>query len=214
MTSRPLLALAAALVAATPALADIPAVAATDLNLRSGPGPEQQIVGLIPANGEVAVIGCLDDATWCRVDYGGTLGWAAGEYLTATLEAQPVVLYDYREQLQIESLSAEGEATGAGAVGGAALGAALVGGPAALAAGAILGAATGSAIAADDAAVTYVRDNPLDPVYLNGEVVLGAGIPAEVEVVPIPGTNYGYLYVNGLPVVVDPSNRQIVYIVR
>ena len=210
---------AAGLLLAAPAWAQVAATAATDLNLRSGPGPEQEIVGLIPANEAVSVEGCLDDDSWCRVDYAGTLGWASGEYLNATIPDQPdpVPLYENRTTLQVGSVTfdrGQDAATGAGALGGAALAAALVGGPAALVAGAAIGAATGAAVAPDDATVTYIRENPVDPVYLQGEVIVGAGIPEEVDVLPVPETEFGYLYVNGVPVVVDPSNRQIVYIVR
>ncbi len=67
MSKRTLPALAAAaLLAASPAVAQVAATAATDLNLRAGPGPEQEIVGLIPLGGAVTVEGCLDDASWCR----------------------------------------------------------------------------------------------------------------------------------------------------
>ena len=53
------------------------------------------------------------------------------------------------------------------------------------------------------------------PVTMGGEVVVGAGIPEEVELRPIPDSDqYSYLNVNGQPVIVDNSNRQIVYIVR
>jgi len=218
MTKRTLPTLAAALLAASPAFAQVAATAATDLNLRAGPGPEQEIVGLIPAGGAVTVEGCMDTANWCRVDHEGTLGWAYGDYLTSTLAEQPdpVPLYENRGTLEVATVTydgGEGEASGAGAIGGAALGAALIGGPAALVAGAAIGAVTGAAIAPEDTAVTYVRENPPEPVYLDGEVIVGAGIPEEVEIVPVPDSEYGALNVNGVPVLVN-SDRQIVYILR
>ena len=58
MTKRSLLAMTAAgLLAAAPALAQVSATAATDLNLRAGPAGDQQILAVIPANGAVTVDG-------------------------------------------------------------------------------------------------------------------------------------------------------------
>lgn len=219
MTKRSLLAMTAAgLMAAAPALAQVTATAATDLNLRAGPAGDQQILGVIPADGEVTVEGCLEAANWCQVTYDGTQGWAYGEYLNATIEDQQVVVIENREPLALPAVTFEVADSAAedavegtvGAAAGAAIASALIGGPAAIAAGALLGAA----VADDDPAVTYVRENPVDPIYLEGEVVVGAGLPEEVEFQTIPEAQYGYINVNGVPVLVDPSTRQIVRIVR
>jgi hypothetical protein len=61
--------------------------------------------------------------------------------------------------------------------------------------------------------VTYVQSNPLDPIYVEGEVVVGAGIPAEVSLVAVPESDYQYAYLNGTPVLVD-QERKIVRVVR
>ena len=61
---------------------------------------------------------------------------------------------------------------------------------------------------------TYVTTNKVDPVYLDGEVVVGAGLPDTVELREIPDYEYRYVYVNGQPVLVDSKTRQIVYVVR
>lgn len=226
MRNTTLLALTAAtFMAAAPALAQVNATAATDLNLRAGPAGDQQVLGVIPANGEVTVTGCLEAANWCQVDFQGTQGWAYGEYLNAMMEEQPVVVIENREPLQIATVESptvvvtEGESStteavdatvGAGA--GAALAAALIGGPAAIVAGAALGAAAGSGQIEE--AVNYVTANPAEPMIMEGEVIVGAGIPEGVEIVTIPETDYGYLNVNGQPVIIDQSNRQIVRVVR
>ena len=207
----------AGLLSAVPALAQVNATAATDLNLRAGPGGEQQIVGVIPSGGEVTVAGCMTDSSWCQVDFQGTTGWAFGDYLTATVPDQPdpVIVIENREPLHIQTVKAPDPGAGAGAVAGAVAAATLVGGPAALLAGAALGAVAGDAVLTPESPeVTYVTTNPVKPVYLGGEVVVGAGIPEEVEVIPVPDSTYSYLYVNGQPVIVDNSNRQIVYVVR
>ncbi|MFC6490409.1 DUF1236 domain-containing protein, partial [Nitratireductor sp. GCM10026969] len=62
--------------------------------------------------------------------------------------------------------------------------------------------------------VTYVEQNRVDPVYLEGEVVVGAGVPETVEMREIPDYDYRYVYVNGQPVLVEPESRRIVYVVR
>lgn len=223
MTKRSLLAMTAAgLMAAAPALAQVSAMAATDLNLRAGPGGDQAILAVIPANGEVMVDGCLEAANWCQVTFEGTTGWAYGEYLNAMVEEQPVVVLESREALAVPTVTfetaavadAEGDDAAeavTGATTGAMIAAALIGGPVAIAAGAALGAAAN--VADDDPAVTFVRENPVDPVFLEGEVVVGAGIPGEVEIVAIPDTSYSYAYINGVPVLVN-ADRTIVRIIR
>jgi hypothetical protein len=59
-----------------------------------------------------------------------------------------------------------------------------------------------------------VRQNPVEPVYLTGEVAQGAGIPEEIEVYTVPESDYAYLNVNEIPVVVDPESRRIVRVIR
>ena len=58
---------------------------------------------------------------------------------------------------------------------------------------------------------TYVEGHPLQPVYLNGEVAVGAGLPETVAIEPVPNYQYDYAYVNSVPVLVEPSSRRIVY---
>ena len=62
--------------------------------------------------------------------------------------------------------------------------------------------------------MTYVRTNEVEPVYLDGEVVVGAGLPDTVEIRPIPEYDYNYVYVNRQPVLVEPESRRIVYVIR
>ena len=40
------------------------------------------------------------------------------------------------------------------------------------------------------------------------------GRRADVTIVPVPQYQYAYLTVNGLPVLVDPTTRRVVYIFR
>lgn len=200
----------------TTAHAATEASAWTDLNLRAGPGPMYQIVGVIPANGIVSVEGCLDTASWCKVSFDGIEGWASGDYLTAMVESTPVVIYTNREKVAVGSVtyedkSAEGAIAGgtAGAVAGA-----VIAGPVGALVGAVLGGGLGAAAAPDEKVTTYVIGNPVEPVYLDGEVVIGAGIPETVMLSEVPDSEYYYAYINGVPVIVDRKQRQIVYIVR
>jgi uncharacterized protein YraI len=61
---------------------------------------------------------------------------------------------------------------------------------------------------------TYLTANRLDPVYLAGNVDIDAGLPADIDLWPVPNSPYRYTYVNDYPVLVDPATRRIVYISR
>ncbi|MGK7651141.1 DUF1236 domain-containing protein [Roseovarius sp. B08] len=65
-----------------------------------------------------------------------------------------------------------------------------------------------------DNALVYVRNNPVEPIYLDGEIVTGATLPEVVSLQPVPETEYRYAYVNGVPVLVEPAERRVVYVVR
>jgi uncharacterized protein YraI len=56
------------------------ASATTDVNLRAGPGPDYQAIGVIPAGAPVAVMGC--SGSWCQVNYAGRAGYASASYLS------------------------------------------------------------------------------------------------------------------------------------
>ncbi|MFD1510902.1 DUF1236 domain-containing protein [Lacimonas salitolerans] len=203
---------AAAMTLASSAFAETSATAWTDLNLRAGPSTTYEILSVIPASESVTVDGCLDDDTWCRVSYGEVSGWASGEYLTAMVQAP---IHTNREQLAVETVTYErnpdNATTGAaaGAVGGA-----IVGGPVGALIGAAIGMGTGSAVTPTEKVTTYVRTNPVDPIYLDGEVVVGAGVPQEVTLQEVPESDYYYAYINGVPVLVEREQRRVVHIVR
>jgi uncharacterized protein YraI len=198
------------------------ATATTELTIRSGPGPQYASVGFIAAGDTASVDGCLEGSKWCQVSYNGTVGWAYSDYLTAEVSGAAVVLTDrYRDAgLAPVTYKDDGGTTGgavAGAAGGAIVGA-LVGGPIGAVIGGAIGASGGATAGAvidpPETARTYVTANPMDPIYLDGEVVVGAGVPATVTLREIPDYDYPYAYINGQPVLVDPGTRQIVYVVR
>ena len=50
---------------------------------------------------------------------------------------------------------------------------------------------------------------------LDGEVVVGAGVPDSVTLYEIPDQkDYRYVTINGQPVLVNPTDRKIVYVYR
>lgn len=203
---------ATGLVLASTAYAETSATAWTDLNLRSGPDVTYDILAVIPASQSVMVDGCLEASNWCRVSFDGTNGWAAGDYLTANVTA-PIV--GNREQLAVKTITYEKSSDVA--VSGAATGAvagAIAGGPVGAIIGAAVGMTFGSAITPEERVTTYVRTNPVEPIYLDGEVVVGAGIPETVTLSEVPESEYYYAYVNGVPVLVEREQRRIVHIVR
>ncbi|MEE2859206.1 MAG: DUF1236 domain-containing protein [Paracoccus sp. (in: a-proteobacteria)] len=204
------------------AMAQTTATASTDLNVRSGPGVQHEVVGAIGAGNEVDVIGCIDSANWCQVSGDGLEGWSYGDYLTVTAGDEVVSLYPNRQEVGVTIIEApasddmSGQDTAVGGLGGAAMGA-LIGGPIGAVAGAAIGgtAAASASVEPSTEVTTYVTTNQVEPVYLEGEVVLGAGIPEPVTVYEIPGQpDYRYAQINGQTVLVDPAERQIVYIYR
>lgn len=202
----------AGLLLATAAFAETSATAWTDLNLRAGPDVSYEVISVIPAAQSVTVEGCLEDSNWCRVSYDNIDGWASGDYLTAMVQAP---IHTNREQLAVETItySRNPDAT----IGGGALGAiagGLLGGPVGAVIGAGLGMGVGTAVAPDERVTTYVRENPIEPVYLDGEVVVGAGLPETVILTEVPESEYYYAYVNGVRVLVEREQRRVVYIVR
>jgi hypothetical protein len=101
-------------------------------------------------------------------------------------------------------------ATAAGTTG--AIAGAVVGGPIGAIVGGFAGAVLGAEAAVPDVAVQYVVNNPVEPVYYEGEIVEGALIPETIQVYEIPeAPEYGYVYLDNRPVVVELQSREIVY---
>jgi uncharacterized protein YraI len=204
-----------------------------DLNLRAGPGPEFPVLLAMPSNTAIEVFGCLDDRLWCEVTWNGNRGWAYSTYLTIQTAGQVVVLQQaptpppmvmfpgeqyWVQHYPTQPFFVERQrwfGPGAGAIGGATIGA-ILGGPIGAAIGAGVGAAAGAAaaVAVDppQEVRAYVMQQQPTPVFLQGEVVIGAQLPEPVMLQPIPNYTYAYAYINSQWVLVDPTTRAIVHV--
>ncbi|HEX5212209.1 MAG TPA: DUF1236 domain-containing protein [Pseudolabrys sp.] len=189
----------------TPASAATIAEAMTPLNIRSGPGPQYSIVGAIPTRGQTTIIGCVQGSLWCQVSFNGRQGWAYSQYLTARLSGRSLVAAEHLNEIAPAVTYQPPVQTVGTAVSAPAITETLVAPPA----GEPLVVAPPPATVGD-----YVVNHPVAPVYLNGEVVQGVGLPQDVVLAPVPGYDYDYAYVNNVPVVVEPTTRRVQYMYR
>jgi uncharacterized protein YraI len=183
------------------ALGAVVASAVTPLNLRSGPGPEYPVIGAIPANGKATITGCIQGSLWCQVTFGGKQGWAYSQYLTATLSGRSLAVSESIAQFPTVAYEVPPATVGAG--------------PRPAVTGTLIAPLTTTAPLLIEPPTTvreYVNAHPVQPAYLNGEVVVGSGLPSEVALMPVPGYQYQYAYVNGVPVLVEPQTREVRYI--
>jgi len=79
-----------------------PAEVSRDLNLRTGPGTNYQVIATMPGGAVVDVEGCRSG--WCRVEYRGREGWASARYLgERTARRAPPAhapAYGYRDRVR------------------------------------------------------------------------------------------------------------------
>lgn len=77
----------------TPIPPGVPKARATDnLNLRSGPGTEYEVVGYMPSGSEAEIIGRNEEGTWWQVVFAGAQAWVIGDYVeTSNTENVPAV---------------------------------------------------------------------------------------------------------------------------
>lgn len=204
------------------AMAQTSATVSTDLNVRSGPGVQHPVIGAIMVGEDVSVLGCIDSANWCQVTSGAMEGWAYGDYLNVTAGEEVVSLYPNRETVGVAIIEAPAEDptteqdAAVGGLGGAAMGA-LIAGPVGAMAGAAIGAVAGAEANEEPTTevTTYVTSNTVEPVYLDGEVVIGAGVPNEVTLYEVPEQPaYRYAQINGQTVLINPESRTVMYIYR
>lgn len=82
-----LLSAGSALLLSAGVAAAAPAVAQTDLNMRSGPGTQYGVVATIPDGATVDVGGCT--GSWCAVNFSGISGYASANYLSGAGSVGP-----------------------------------------------------------------------------------------------------------------------------
>jgi uncharacterized protein YraI len=194
-----------------PASAATLATATTALNIRSGPGPQYNVVGVIKDRGQARMLGCIEGSLWCQVDYHGRQGWAYSKYLTTQVAGQPLMIAGNTAQIGVPPVTYQVPAVTTVETVGSAVP------PAPAVAGTLIErpvAATQYVVNPPPTVRTYVIQHPAQQVYLNGEVVVGAGLPEDVALQPVPDSDYEYAYINRVPVLVQPQTRRIVYIYR
>jgi len=201
---------AALLAFAGVAAADTMVSATADLNVRSGPGPQYQVIGVLGTGQQVPLGGCLQNSRWCTVSTANGNGWVYSNYLTAEDQGQRVVITQRPAGVAVPVVTYDGPAAQVDST----VTSDIVGPDDDMAADDTATDDTVDAIEPPSEIRTYVVDHRSEPVYLNGEVVVGAGLPDNVELSEIPDYQYRYVDVNGQPVLVDPQTRRIVYIVR
>lgn len=186
------------------AWAAVVASAVTSLNVRSGPGPQYPVVGAIPDKGKATIIGCIQDSLWCQVSFNSVKGWAYSRYLTAQLSGRSLVVSEGLARFPSATYEAPTATVGSAA-------------PSPVVSGTLIDRPASAAPLVITPPMTvrdYVIGHPVQPVYLNGEVVIGAGLPPDVALAPVPGYGFQYAYVNSVPILVEPQTREIAYVYR
>jgi hypothetical protein len=151
-------------------------------------------------NVPAAITGCIQDYSWCSVAVGAVTGWASGPYLVTDAGGKPTNLQVSGAQLGIPIVVP----TGVGAVVATSPVGAMVAAPPTVV----------EPILPAPEVLSYVTQQVVDPVLVDGEVMVGATLPPAVPVYPVPASPYVYSYVNGQRVLVEPAARRIVYVVR
>lgn len=192
------LAIGGGLLATGPAHA-ITGFSTAHLNLRTGPGIQYPVVGVMDRNVPSSITGCLADYSWCAVTVAGLNGWASAEYLVTDQDGRIRHILSHGPELGIPVVAAEGVVE--------------VVAPAHV--GVVVGAdGHVEAIVPEPAVVAYIAATPVKTVHVQGEIVVGAIVPATVQLYAVPGSTYGHVVLNGVPVLVDANTRAVVYIHR
>src|SRR6186713_1886764 len=133
------------------------------LNVRSGPGFQYPVVAQMDANTRFPVTGCLQDYSWCSVVVNNVPGWASAPYLVTDAGGKPT------------NLQASGAELGIPIVAPAAVVAVVATPPV----GAMVPTtALVEPIVPAPEVLSYVTQRAVDPVLVDGEVMLGATLPA------------------------------------
>ncbi|MGE4371659.1 MAG: SH3 domain-containing protein [Xanthobacter sp.] len=77
------------------AQAGAPGYATANVNLRTGPDTAYPSAGVIPRGAPLTIEGCLQDESWCDVNWGGLRGWVYSTYLATVRQGQTAVVPDW-----------------------------------------------------------------------------------------------------------------------
>jgi len=174
------------------------AVSSAHLNLRTGPGPQYPVVATIGRDDKIDVHGCLKEVTWCDVNWGDQRGWASADYIAYDTEDGPKVLPLAGDAIDIPLVTYEEvEQVAPEFVGTVTPVDGFV-----------------EAITPPKMISAYVSEQTVEPVFVSGEVVVGAVLPETVPLYAVPESPYHFAMVNGQNVLVEKDTRKIVYIYR
>ena len=172
------------------ALALLPAAAfaqevttSTDLNIRSGPGLNAGVVGVIPASEIATLEGCVEGTNWCQVTYDGVTGFAAASYLSnadaTAIDAAAAA------SVEVDGLDAETVVD-------------------------IDDTVFAQQGAAESFAISNPATGPAE--YNDYTVMVGDMLPEGIIIQDIPDNDLGYARVGQKQVIVNPVDRSIVSI--
>ncbi|AYG59753.1 DUF1236 domain-containing protein [Rhizobium jaguaris] len=185
------------------AQAQMSATTVTDLDVRTGPGPQYPTVGTATRGSEASLDGCIQGSNWCRIDVNGMRGWVDAQTLSVEQNGNPVVVEEHYSELGVPTVTyAQTDPTTTGSVSPSPDDELI--GP----------VGQVEVVAPPNEVHTYITQNPVNTVRLRGDVVVGATLPQSVVVHRIPDYDYSYVEVNRQPVLVDPNTRRIVYVYR
>ena len=139
------------------------AVSSADLNLRTGPGPQYQVVAMIGRDDKINVQGCLKEVTWCNVTWGDQSGWASADYIVYDGGNGPQVLPLAGDEVDIPLVTYEAVDEVAPQFVGA------------------MTPVNGvvEAITPPTMVSAYVSEQTVDQVLVSGEVVVGSGVAGD-----------------------------------
>ena len=92
-----------------------------------------------------------------------------------------------------------------------------LGGPVGAAVGGVAGAVVGTVIDPPQKVATYVREVPAPSarVVVKEKVVVGQPLPETVVVTPVPDDpTYAYAVINDERVIVEPSSRKVIQVIK
>lgn len=188
----------------------MPAVVMTDLALRAGPGPAHPIIASIDLQSIVELDGCVDGGAWCRVTHNGVTGWTFSAYLGQETQGRIVAIRETTTTTQVPTVVyQEQRASTVVPKAPVIVDETII--PADQSLGTLK---VGSIVEPPTEVRTYVTTNKIEPIYLQGEVVVGATLPMTTTVYEVPRYEYRYAVVNGRTVLVEPSTNRIVYVYR